>query len=78
MLKKINANGVVSESFSIQISHPDILKYKCRDEIFEVDVGYDPIKRIIHVYASDSAKFYKMTEEKKIKWLTTSRKLLSF
>ena len=51
----------------IQITHPDILKYKSGSKSSEVDVGYDPIKRIIHVYASDSAEFYKMTEEEKNK-----------
>jgi len=54
MLKKINEGGVASDNgFSIQIIGSEILEYKCNNDIVRIDMGYDPKKRIIYIYAGD-------------------------
>ena len=68
MLKKINAGRVESDQdFAIQIKLPDILIYTLNNKIFEINIGYDPIKDEIYIEVSNSAKFYKIDETEKTK-----------
>ncbi len=58
MLKKINEGGVVSDSgYSIQITGPEELEYKYKDNILKIDIGYDPKKRTVFIYASDITRW---------------------
>lgn len=54
MLKKVNEGGVISDNgFSIQIVGPEELEYKYKKNILKLDLGYDPKKRTVYIYAND-------------------------
>ena len=54
MLKKINEGGVVGDNgFSIQITGPEELEYKYNNHLVKIDMGYDPKKKKIYIYADN-------------------------
>lgn len=52
--KRINAGGVIrNDDVMIQITGPNTLEYKENNNLIILDLGYDPIKKIVYVYVSD-------------------------
>ena len=64
--RKINAGTVESDDgFSIQITGPEILKYRYKDYETTIDISYSFKKRKAYIYASDVSEWHQ--ESKKIK-----------
>lgn len=56
-MKKINEGGVSDNSFSIQIIGPECIEYSSNNKIIKIDMGYEPRKRKIYIYASDITRW---------------------
>lgn len=55
MFRKIGPYVVQSdEGISLRIIHPEIIEYREKNKIYEIGLGYNPEKRKIYIYASNS------------------------
>lgn len=55
MMRKINEGGVESdEGYSIQITGPESLEYREKNEIIEIQLSYDPKERKIYIHVTEN------------------------
>lgn len=65
MLKKINANGVISdEGFSIQIKHVEQMEYKFKDKMVVLEIIYSPSTQKIKIHVTKASYWTTPHEEK--------------